>query len=153
MASLIADGVDGVRALPLGVPLGRSAPYTITQEVVDKFADATGDHEWIHVDPERAATGPFGGTIAHGFFTLSLLPRVLTEVLEVTGFRMALNYGCNKVRFPAPVPVGSAVTGTLVLDEVREVTGGLQLAMTVTIGVEGEPKPGCVATFLSRQLV
>ncbi|WP_308819414.1 MaoC family dehydratase [Pseudonocardia alni] len=148
-----ANGVEGVRALPLGEELGRSDLYEITQEAVDKFADATGDHQWIHVDPVRAEDGPFGGTIAHGYLTLSLVPRLLPEILEITGFSLVVNYGCEKVRFPSPVPVGSTVRATAVLDEVTEVKGGLQLAITMTIGVEGAAKPACVVTFLTRQLV
>ncbi|WP_181780865.1 MaoC family dehydratase [Pseudonocardia pini] len=148
-----AHGVDGVRALPLGEELGQSDLYEITQEAVDKFADATGDHQWIHVDPERAKDGPFGGTIAHGYLTLSLVPRLLPEILEITGFSLVVNYGCEKVRFPSPVPVGSKVRATAVLDEVTEVKGGLQLAITMTISVEGAAKPACVVTFLTRQLI
>jgi acyl dehydratase len=148
-----ALGGEGVRALPLGEELGRSDLHEITQEAVDKFADATGDHQWIHVDPERAKDGPFGGTIAHGYLTLSLVPRLLPEILEITGFSLVVNYGCEKVRFPSPVPVGSTVRATAVLDEVTEVKGGLQLAITMTIGVEDAAKPACVVTFLTRQLV
>ncbi|MCO7191443.1 MaoC family dehydratase [Pseudonocardia sp. McavD-2-B] len=148
-----AHGVEGVRALPLGEELGRSDLHEITQEAVDTFADATGDHQWIHVDPERAKDGPFGGTIAHGYLTLSLVPRLLPEILEITGFSLVVNYGCEKVRFPSPVPVGSTVRATAVLDEVTEVKGGLQLAITMTIGVEDAAKPACVVTFLTRQLV
>ncbi|GAA1085596.1 MaoC family dehydratase [Pseudonocardia alni] len=148
-----AHGVEGVRALPLGEELGRSDLHEITQKAVDTFADATGDHQWIHVDPERAKDGPFGGTIAHGYLTLSLVPRLLPEILEITGFSLVVNYGCEKVRFPSPVPVGSTVRATAVLDEVTEVKGGLQLAITMTIGVEDAAKPACVVTFLTRQLV
>ena len=153
MAATVANGVEGIRALPLGESLGQSDLYEITQEAVDKFADATGDHQWIHIDPERAKDGPFGGTIAHGYLTLSLVPRLLPEILEITGFSLVVNYGCEKVRFPSPVRVGSKVRATAVLDEVTEIQGGLQLAITMTIAVEGAAKPACVVTFLTRQLV
>jgi acyl dehydratase len=123
MPATIANGVEGVRALPLGEELGQSDLYEITQEAVNQFADATGDHQWIHVDPERAKDGPFGGGIAHGYLTLSLVPRLLPEIIELTGFNMVVNYGCEKVRFPSPVPVGSKVRATAVLDEVSEVKG------------------------------
>ena len=150
---VIANGIEGVRALPLGEELGQSSLYEITQEAVDAFADATGDYQWIHVDPERAKGGPFGRTIAHGYLTLSLVPRLLSEILQITGFSLVVNYGCEKVRFPAPVPVGSKVRASAVFDEVSEVKGGLQLTTTMTITVEGATKPACVVTFLTRQLV
>jgi acyl dehydratase len=153
MAVLTAHGVDGVRALPFGEVLGTSQLHQITQAAVNSFAEATGDHQWIHVDPERAAKGPFGGTIAHGYLTLSLVPLLLPEILQLSGFSMVVNYGCEKVRFPSPVPVGSKVSATAVLDDVTEVTGGLQLTITMTITVEGAAKPACVVTFLTRQLV
>jgi acyl dehydratase len=153
MPATTANGVEAVRALPLDVELGRSELYEITQEAVDKFADATGDHQWIHVDPERAKDGPFGGTIAHGYLTLSLVPRLLPEILQITGFGMVVNYGCEKVRFPSPVPIGSKIRATAVLDQVTEVKGGLQLTITMTITVEGAAKPACVVTFLTRHLV
>ncbi|MFB6441355.1 MaoC family dehydratase [Streptomyces sp. NPDC056411] len=150
---IVANGIEGVRALPIGEVLGQSDRYEITQAAVDKFADATGDYQWIHVDAERAKYGPFGGTIAHGYLTLSLVPRLLPEILQITGFTLVVNYGCEKVRFPAPVPVGATVRATAVLDEVSEVKGGLQLTLTMTITVEGAAKPACVVTFLTRQLV
>lgn len=150
---VVAHGIEGVRALPLGEVLGQSDLYEITQGAVDKFADATGDYQWIHVDAERAKDGPFGGTIAHGYLTLSLVPRLLPQILQITGFNLVVNYGCEKVRFPAPVPVGRKVRATAVLDEVSEVKGGLQLAITMTITVDGAAKPACVVTFLTRQLV
>ncbi|GAA5140474.1 MaoC family dehydratase [Pseudonocardia adelaidensis] len=153
MAALVVDGIEGVRALPTGEELGRSELYEITQQAVDRFAEATADHQWIHVDPERAKDGPFGGTIAHGYLTLSLIPRLMPEIVEFTGFRMVVNYGCERVRFPSPVPVGSKVRASAVLDAVTEVTGGVQPAITVTITVEGTAKPACVATILVRHLV
>ncbi|HLU54061.1 MAG TPA: MaoC family dehydratase [Pseudonocardia sp.] len=153
MAAVVAHGVEGVKALPLGQELGRSAPYEVTQRAVDLFADATEDHQWIHVDPERARSGPFGGTIAHGYLTLSLIPRLLPEIVEFTGFGMVVNYGCERVRFPSPVPVGSKVTASAALDAVADVPGGVQVTLTVTITVEGAAKPACVATILTRHLV
>jgi acyl dehydratase len=150
--SVIVNGVEGVRSLRIGQKLGHSELYEVTQEAVNKFADATGDHQWIHVDPERAKTGPFGGPIAHGYMTLSLVPRLLPEIIELTGFTMGVNYGCEKVRFPSPVPVGSKVRASAVLDEVAEVQGGVQLTLTMTFAVEGAAKPSCVATILVRQL-
>jgi acyl dehydratase len=146
------DGIEGLKAL-VGQHLGYSNWLEITQDRVNLFADATGDHQWIHVDPERAKDGPFGGTIAHGYLTLSLVPRLLPEIIELTGFGMVVNYGCEKVRFPSPVPVGSKVRAGAVLDQVTEVKGGLQLTITMTITVEGAAKPACVVTFLTRQLV
>jgi acyl dehydratase len=146
----IIEGADGLRELA-GQEVGKSDWIEVTQDQVDRFADATGDHQWIHVDPERAADGPFGGTIAHGFLTLALIPLVLPQVLDVRGFAMGVNYGLDKVRFPAPVPVGSRIRATLVLEEVTEVPGGVQLAHTITFEVEGQDKPACVARFLERR--
>ena len=113
-------GVDELAAA-VGADLGTSQWHPVTQEQVDRFAEATGDHQWIHVDPVRAAEGPFGTTIAHGYLTLSLVPLLAAEVYAVEGVRLALNYGCNKVRFPTPVPVGSRVRGSVVLDSVTTV--------------------------------
>jgi len=131
-----------------GETLGTSSWHAITQEQVDLFADATGDHQWIHVDPERAASGPFGGTIAHGYLTLSLLPMLGQEVYEFDGFRMGINYGLNKVRFPAPVKVGGRVRAHAELRDVVDVPQGLQLVIGTTIEIEGEDKPACVAESL-----
>ena len=114
------------------------------------FADATGDHQWIHVDTEQAAAGPFGTTIAHGFLTLSLLPCLMAQVYRIDGVKMGINYGLNKMRFPAPVPVGSKVRASGELAEVEEVAGGLQLVMRVTLEIEGSDKPGCVAEWVTR---
>jgi acyl dehydratase len=129
----------------VGEDLGTSEWLEITQERVDAFADATGDHQWIHVDVDRAAEGPFGGTIAHGYLTLSLVPYLGSQVwsLETPGAR--LNYGVNKVRFPAPVKVGSRVRARVSLGEVTDVPAGKQLRVDYVIEVEGEDKPGCVA--------
>ena len=135
----------------VGQDIGTSDWVTIEQERVDKFAEATGDHQWIHVDPERAKDGPFGGTIAHGYLTLSLIPGLAWEVYTVEGARLSINYGLNKLRFITPVQVGSRVRAHLVLSEVTEVPGdALQVATTVTMELEGAPKPAAVAETLSR---
>jgi acyl dehydratase len=150
MQPKVVDGVEGLQAL-VGEQVGYSEWMKVTQEQVNGFADATGDHQWIHVDRDRAVEGPFGGTIAHGFLTLSLIPRVLPQLLDVRGFSMAVNYGLDRVRFPAPVPVGSRVRGGVVVEEVTEVRGGVQTVLTVTFEVEGGDKPVCVARFLERR--
>ena len=125
---------------------------TITQEQVNLFAEATGDHQWIHVDVERANAGPFGGPIAHGFLTLSLLPRLLESALEVRDSRMGVNYGLNKVRFTAPVPVGSRLRARTKLLEARPIeNSGWQFTWTVTIEREGSDKPVCVAESVNRR--
>lgn len=125
---------------------------TITQDRINQFAHATGDHQWIHVDPQRAAQGPFGSTIAHGFLTLSLIPQFLETSVHVLEARMGVNYGLNKVRFVAPVPVDSRLRGHLVLQEAQAVdNGGVQFTWEVTIEREGAAKPVCVAQALVRQ--
>jgi acyl dehydratase len=124
---------------------------SVDQAMIDKFAEATGDHQWIHVDPVRAAKGPFGTTIAHGFLTLSLLPRLAGSALEVGDVRMGVNYGLNRVRFPAPVPVGSRLRARLKLLAYEPLDGGAQLTMQVTMEREGGDKPVCVAESLSRR--
>ena len=136
-----------------GENLGTSSWVEITQDSVNLFADATGDHQWIHVDPEKAAQGPFGGTIAHGFMTLSLLPRLMAEMYTVNGVKLAINYGLNKVRFPAPVPVGSKVRA------VSTVTGAealpndtVQITVSTTVEIEGGAKPACVAESILRYI-
>ena len=133
--------------------LGASSWVEITQDSVNLFADATGDHQWIHVDPDKAAHGPFGGTIAHGFMTLSLLPRLMAEMYTVNGVKLAINYGLNKVRFPAPVPVGSKVRA------VSTVTGAealpndtVQITVSTTVEIEGGAKPACVAESILRYI-
>jgi acyl dehydratase len=132
----------------VGSHLGHSAWHEVTQEQVNLFADATGDHQGIHVDPDRAAAGPFGAPIAHGYLTLSLVPILSAEVYRVDGVRMALNYGANRVRFPAPLKVGSRVRGGVQLDSVEPSSLGFTLAATVTVEIEGVPKPACVAQTL-----
>ena len=134
----------------VGQELGVSDWYEVTQERVDAFADATGDHQWIHVDPERAKGTPFGGTIAHGLFTLSLGPGLRGDTMELAGFAAVLNYGYGKVRFPAPLPVGSKLRMRMTLQEVSEIPGGAQITMLCTLEREGGDKPVCVAETLSR---
>ena len=141
--------LDALRAA-VGTELGVSDWIRIEQRQIDQFAAATGDHQWIHTDPKRAAAGPFGTTIAHGFLTLSLLPVIGDSVLQVDGVRMGVNYGTNKVRFPAPVPVGSRVRGRVELVEVTDVAGGVQIVTKVTVEREGGDKPVCVAESVSR---
>ncbi len=132
-----------------GDTFGPSSWIEITQDKIDRFAEATGDHQWIHVDPERAKDGPFGSTIAHGYLTLSLLPVASFEVVPQEG-RMGINYGVNRVRFPAPVPVGSRVRATFEVTEVAEHDWGAQVTMKATIEREGGDRPVCVAETLSR---
>ena len=135
----------------VGKPLGASDWLEIRQERIDGFADATGDHQWIHVDPERAKSGPFGKTIAHGYLTLSLVNCFLPQIVEVRGISMGVNYGCEKVRFPAPVPVGSRVRGVGQLVAAEEVKGGaVQATVRVTVEIEGGAKPACVVDTISR---
>jgi len=143
------NGVEGLRD-KTGQHLGYSDWHEVTQEQVNRFADATGDHQWIHVDVERAKTGPFGGPIAHGYLTLSLAPALLGEVMRVEGFQMGVNLGCNKVRFPSPVPVGSKVRMGVQLAGVEDVTGGVQYVLDLTFEVEGKDKPACVAQVVYR---
>jgi acyl dehydratase len=133
-----------------GQHLGYSDWHEVDQKKVDLFAEATGDRQWIHVDPERAAAGPFKTTIAHGFLTLSLVPVLIADVYRVGGVRMAVNYGLNKVRFPSPLPVGKRVRGGVELVEVTPVDGGVQAVARVTVEVEGAPKPCCVAETVVR---
>jgi acyl dehydratase len=143
------DGIEGLKER-VGQHLGYSDWHEVTQEQVNLFADATGDHQWIHVDVERAKAGPFGGPIAHGYLTLSLTPTLLDEVLSVTGISMGINYGLNKLRFPAPVPVGSRLRAGAQLAAVEDVSGGVQVTLTVTYEIEGGTKPVCVAEVLFR---
>ena len=144
------QGIEGLKAL-VGTELGRSAPHVVTQEAVNLFADATGDHQWIHVDVERAKKeSPFGGPIAHGYLTLSLLVPLVSQVVSVTDVKMGVNYGLNKVRFPAPVPVGAKVRLTATLKDVEEVAGGLQVTVAGVIEAEGGGKPVCIAEPVFR---
>ena len=136
----------------IGKELGPTEWLDVDQERIDRFADATGDHQWIHVDPERAAAGPFGSTVAHGYLTLSLLPLLMTDALNLTGYSMGINYGVNKVRFPAPVPSGSRVRATFTVQSVDEVPGGEQGVVLATVEREGGDKPVCVAELVARML-
>jgi acyl dehydratase len=135
----------------VGTHLGYSDWLEITQDRVNRFADATGDHQWIHVDPERAKSGPFGGTIAHGYLTMSLVNLFLPQIMEVRGIAMGVNYGADKLRFPAPVKVGARVRGGGELLKVEEVKGGaVQATVRVTVEIEGGDRPGCVVETISR---
>ena len=147
------NGIAGLKEL-IGTHLGYSDWLEITQERVNTFADATGDHQWIHVDVERAkAESPFGGPIAHGYLTLSLGPVLFPQILTVKGIKMGVNYGCSKVRFPSPVPVGSRLRGVFKLVACEPIDGGWQLRNEVTVEREGAPKPACVAESLARYLL
>ncbi len=145
------EGIAGLKAL-VGEHLGYSDYMEITQERVNTFADATGDHQWIHVDPERAkAESPFGGPIAHGYLTLSLGPVLMPTIMTVSGVRMGVNYGCEKVRFPSPVPVGANLRLGAQLDKVDDLPNdGAQVYMTFTFESQGAPKPSCVAQIIFR---
>ncbi len=135
-----------------GEDLGQTGWLQIEQERVNQFADATDDHQWIHVDVEKAKTGPFGGPIAHGYLTLSLVNHFLPDLFSVPSAKMGINYGCNKVRFPSPVPVGSKIRASGQLVEVDDVPGGVQVVARVTVEVDGAPKPACIADTVSRFL-
>ena len=134
----------------VGEALGCSEWVQIDQQRIDGFADATGDHQWIHVDPERAREGPFGTTIAHGYLTLSLVNLFLPQILEVRGVSMGVNYGTDKVRFPAVVPVGSRVRGCGEVVSVEEVKGTVQVVVRVSVEIDGGDRPACVADTISR---
>src|SRR6266404_2016799 len=139
-----------VAELTPGTEYGPSSWIDVSLERINAFADATGDHQWIHVDPERAAAGPFGTTIGHGYLTLSLLPAMSYEVVPRQDGGMAVNYGLNRVRFPAPVPSGSRVRGTFRVQEIVEEDWGFQATMTATVEREGGDKPVCVAELIFR---
>lgn len=146
------DKISDLQPL-VGQELGVSEWMTVTQEQINKFAEATGDHQWIHIDPERAKDGPFGTTIAHGFLTLSLLPEMTAKAFRVTQTRMGVNYGLNKVRFPSPVPAGSKLRGRFKLLEYIPLDGGAQMTVECTMEREGSDKPVCVAESLARRYV
>lgn len=149
----VFNGVDELRAAA-GTRVGASEWITVEQGQIDLFADATGDHQWIHVDKEKAAAGPFGTTIAHGFLTLSLLPDMIKDVYRVEGVKMGINYGLNKVRFTSPVPVGSKVRGVIEVADVADAGGGgVQVTNKVTVEIEGSERPALVAEWLTRQYV
>ncbi|MEU6143600.1 MaoC family dehydratase [Streptomyces sp. NPDC047081] len=147
--SLTVNGLDELKKLA-GSDLGASEWIEVTQERIDTFADATGDHQWIHVDPEKAAAGPFGAPIAHGYLTLSLFIPLFTELLDVQGVTTKVNYGLNKVRFPSPVKVGSRIRLVGRLADVEEVPGGVQITVDGTIEIDGGGKPAAVLQSLSR---
>lgn len=142
-----ADLMDAI-----GQQLGHSEWLEITQERVQQFAEATGDHQWIHTDPERAKDGPFGGCIAHGYLTLSLVNLFLPQIIEVQGISMGINYGSDKLRFPAPVPVGSRIRGRGELLDVVEVKGSFQATIRVSVEIEGSDRPACVVETISRYI-
>lgn len=134
----------------VGQDLGATEWIDLTQERINKFADATDDHQWIHVDPERAKTGPFGACVAHGYLTLSLANLFLPQLVEIRNMRMGVNYGCEKVRFPAPVKVGKRIRGRGEVVNVEKAGEGVQATIRITIDIEGEAKPGCVVDTISR---
>lgn len=133
-----------------GKQLGTSDWLTVDQDRINLFADATGDHQWIHVDPEKAKTGPFGATIAHGYLSLSLVNLFLPQIVDVQGISMGVNYGCDKVRFPSPAKVGSRLRGVGELVKAEEVKGGIQAVIRVTVEIEGSDRPACVVDTISR---
>lgn len=146
----VFENLDALRAFGAG-PLDSGDWFVVAQDRIDQFAEATGDHQWIHVDPVRAAEGPFGTTIAHGYLTLSLINQELPKIIEVRGIGMGINYGLNKVRFPSPVPVDSRLRMSGALTELTEVAGdAVQAVVTVTVEIEGQPKPACIAETISR---
>lgn len=141
------DSLEAFRAI-VGEEIGSSGWHTVTQEQINLFAEATGDHQWIHVDPEKAAGGPFGTTIAHGYLTLSLIPRLAQDIYRLEGLAMGVNYGANKIRFPSPVPVGSRLRATATLTAVSDIPIGTQATITFVIQREGGDKPACIAEVI-----
>ena len=152
MTARVITGVAGLKAA-VGEHLGYSEYIEISQERVNQFAEATGDFQWIHVDVERAKSGPFGGPIAHGYLTLSLGPMLYPTVVRIEGFTMGVNYGANKVRFPSPVPVGSKIRLGVKLLEVEDIANGVQMTMEFTFECQGASKPSCVAEIIFRSYV
>lgn len=148
MPVVTVNSVEEVRRLSGEV--GKTAWREISQERVGAFADATDDHQWIHLDQDKAASGPFGATIAHGFLLLSLVPSFMQEIVDAPGFSMVVNYGLDKVRFTSPVPTGSRVRGVLAVNEIRDVQGGIQVVWDVTIEREGAEKPAAIAKMLGN---
>jgi len=146
---LTLTGLEEIRS-HVGEELGVSDWHLVTQEAIDEFAEVTGDDQWIHIDVERARESPFGGTIAHGYYTLSLAPRFSYDMFKFEGFTFGVNYGLNKVRFPAPMPVGGKVRMRALLRAVDEVPGGAQITTELTFEREGGDKPVCVAESLAR---
>ena len=152
MTTRVITGADELKSL-VGEHLGYSPYVDVTQDQVNLFADATGDHQWIHVDVEKAKSGPFGGPIAHGYLTLSLGPYLYPQVVQIGGFSMGVNYGANKVRFPSPVMVGSRLRLGVKLLDVEDIAGGVQMVMEFTFECEGASKPSCVAEIIFRSYV
>ena len=152
MSARVITGVEGLKS-NVGQHLGYSEYLEITQERVQQFAEATGDFQWIHIDVERAKSGPFGGPIAHGYLTLSLGPMLYPTVVRIEGFSMGVNFGANKIRFPSPVPVGSRVRLGVKLLEVEEIANGVQMTMEFTFECEGSSKPSCVAEIIFRSYI
>jgi acyl dehydratase len=146
---MVIEGVEAFHQYA-GQELGHSEWQTVTQERVNLFADATDDHQWIHVDPERAQAGPFGVAIAHGYLTLSLAPVLLNKIIRVDGTKFGVNYGCNKVRFPSPVPVGADLRMGATIAGVEEVAGGVQVTYDLVFEIKDAPKPACVAQVVYR---
>ena len=149
MAATVFSSIDQLTEA-VGSHLGYSSWLDITQDRIDRFADATNDHQWIHVDADRASEGPFGTTIAHGFLTLSLAVPLVSEIYRVEGVERSINYGVNKVRFPAPVPVGSRLRASATLADVEPIEGGAPVVVDVVFEIDGESKPVCVAQTVSR---
>ncbi len=147
--TLEINGIDDLKGC-IGKHLGYSGWHSVTQAQIDLFAEATGDHQWIHVDTDAAKAGPFGTTIAHGYLLLSLIPRLLPEILIVNQVGVALNYGANRIRFPAPVPSNSNIRLRATITEVEEFQGGIQLTVEATIEAENSSKPSLVAQLLYR---
>ena len=150
MKTAVFERLSDLKA-QLGQEIAVSDWITVTQERINQFAEATGDHQWIHVDPVRAKASPFGCTIAHGYLTLSLLPAFAEPAIQMKSVKMGLNYGCNKVRFTNPVKVNSRVRGRFNLKAFEEIKGGAQVTMLVTIEIEGQEKPACVVESISRR--
>jgi acyl dehydratase len=146
---LTIEGADGLKSR-LGQELGVGSWVRVDQELIDRFADVTGDDQWIHIDPQRAAQTPFGGTIGHGLLTLALGPKQVYEIVEVLGFSYGLNYGYGKIRFPAPVPVGTKVRMRATLSTVQEIEGGMAYTITEVFEAQDAEKPVCVAEQLVR---
>ncbi|GAA1844286.1 MaoC family dehydratase [Pseudonocardia ailaonensis] len=146
---LTVRGLDEIRAAE-GAELGPTPWILVDQPMIDAFADVTGDHQWIHVDPERARDSPFGGTIAHGYLTLALCNQILPQLFAVEGVEMGINYGADRVRFPAPLPAGTRIRGCGRVDACTDVPGGVQTRITVTAEIEGGSRPACVVETLSR---
>ncbi|SMX83651.1 Acyl dehydratase [Brevibacterium sp. 239c] len=142
------NGIDEITSL-VGTELGSSEWTTIDQEAINTFADVTDDHQWIHIDEQRAADGPYGSTIVHGFFTLSLIPKFSSEIFTIEGVSIRVNYGLNKVRFAQPVPVGSRLRGTVSVNEVIPGDKGTQVILKHVIEIEGEDRPACIAEVVT----